>query len=111
MFAIFRKPLRLLDRLSIQSKLFLMLLIASLLSILITGYVGYSSGREALEVSRTSTLTNLRATKIYQLETYLTGVKAHVQTLSEDQFVIDHVKALRTSFQALSAPPRPDRHR
>jgi class 3 adenylate cyclase len=105
MFAIFRKPLRLLDRLSIQSKLFLMLLIASLLSILITGYVGYSSGREALEISRTSTLTNLRATKIYQLETYLTGVKAHVQTLSEDQFIIDQVKALRTSFQALSTQP------
>jgi class 3 adenylate cyclase len=105
MFAVFKKPLRLFDRLSIQSKLFLMLLIASLLSILITGYVGYNSGREALEVSRISALTNLRTTKAYQLDTYLNGVKAHVQTLSEDQFIIDQIKALRPAYQALEQTP------
>jgi class 3 adenylate cyclase len=105
MFAVFKKPLRLFDRLSIQSKLFLMLLIASVLSILITGYVGYNSGREALEVSRISALTNLRTTKAYQLDTYLNGVKAHVQTLSEDQFLIDQMKALRPAYQALEPTP------
>jgi class 3 adenylate cyclase len=105
MFAVFKNPLRLFDRLSIQSKLFLMLLIASLLSILITGYVGYNSGREALEVSRISALTNLRTTKAYQLESYLSGVKAHVQTLSEDQFIIEQMKAIRRAYVALQQTP------
>ncbi len=101
MFAAFNQPLRIFDRLSIQSKLFLMLLLASLLSILITGYVGYQSGQEALETSRLSALTTLRSTRVYQIESYFDGVKAQVQTLSEDRFLLENFKALQTTFQEL----------
>jgi class 3 adenylate cyclase len=101
MFAAFNQPLRIFDRLSIQSKLFLMLLLASLLSILITGYVGYQSGQEALEASRLSALTTLRSTRVYQIESYFDGVKAQVQTLSENPFLLENFKALQTTFQEL----------
>jgi class 3 adenylate cyclase/HAMP domain-containing protein len=101
MFAVFNQPLRIFDRLSIQSKLFLMLLLASVLSILITGYVGYKSGQEALESSRLSALTTLRTTRVYQVESYFDGVKAHIQTLSEDQLLLENFKMMRSAFQDL----------
>jgi HAMP domain-containing protein len=101
MFAVFNQPLRIFDRLSIQSKLFLMLLLASLLSILLTGYVGYQSGQEALESSRLSALTTLRSTRVYQVESYFDGVKAHIQSISEDQALLEYFKGLRSSFQDL----------
>jgi class 3 adenylate cyclase len=101
MFAAFNQPLRIFDRLSIQSKLFLMLLLASVLSILITGYVGYKSGQEALESSRLSALTTLRTTRVYQVESYFDGVKAHIQSISEDQALLENFKALRSTFQAI----------
>jgi class 3 adenylate cyclase len=101
MFAVFNQPLRIFDRLSIQSKLFLMLLLASLLSILVTGYVGYQSGQEALESSRLSALTTLRSSRVYQVESYFDGVKAQIQTISEDQTLLEHFKGLRSTFQNL----------
>ncbi|MBE9032009.1 HAMP domain-containing protein [filamentous cyanobacterium LEGE 11480] len=98
MFAVVKKPLRLFDRLSIQSKLFLMLLIASILSIIVTGYVGYSSGRAALRESRLSELTNLRTSKAGEIQSYLDGVTDQVQFLGENQFLIRNAKAIRAAF-------------
>jgi class 3 adenylate cyclase len=95
------KPLRWFDRLSIQSKLFLMLLLASLLSILIAGCVGYISGQSALEASRLSSLTTLRSTRAYQLESYFNGVKSHILSLSDDPYLRNNFKALRSGFQEL----------
>jgi class 3 adenylate cyclase len=96
------KPLRWLDQLSIQSKLFLMLLLASLLAILIAGYVGYISGKSALEASRLSSLTTLRSTRAYQIESYFKGVKSNILTLGEDAFLRENFKSLRSTFQALN---------
>jgi class 3 adenylate cyclase len=93
---------RILDRLSIQSKLLLMLLLASLFSILATGYIGYSSGTEALTQSRFNELTNLRSAKAYQVQSYFQLIHNHIQTLSEDRTLIEAVKSFKTSFNQLN---------
>jgi class 3 adenylate cyclase len=93
---------RILDRLSIQSKLLLMLLLASILSILATGYIGYSSGTEALTQSRFNELTNLRSAKVYQVKSYFQLIHSHIQTLSEDQTLIKAVQSFNSAFNQLN---------
>jgi class 3 adenylate cyclase len=101
---------RILDRLSIQSKLLLMLLLASLFSILATGYIGYMSGTEALTQIRFNELTNLRSAKVYQVQSYFQLIHNHIQTLSEDRTLIEAVKSFKTAFNQLNTsstlPPK-----
>jgi class 3 adenylate cyclase/HAMP domain-containing protein len=101
---------RILDRLSIQSKLLLMLLLASIFSILATGYIGYTSGTEALSQSRFNELSNLRSAKVYQVQSYFQSINNHIQTLSEDRTLIEAVKSFTTAFNQLNTsgtlPPK-----
>jgi class 3 adenylate cyclase len=79
-----------------------MLLLASLFSILATGYIGYISGTEALTQSRFNELTNLRSTKVYQVQSYFQLIQNHIQTLSEDRTLIEAVKSFKTTFNKLN---------
>jgi class 3 adenylate cyclase len=46
-------------------------------------------------------LTTLRSTRVYQVESYFDGVKAHIQSISEDQALLEQFKGLRSAFQDL----------
>jgi hypothetical protein len=93
---------RILDRLTIQSKLLLMLLLASIFSILATGYIGYTSGTEALTQSRFNELINLRSAKVYQVQSYFQSIHNHIQTLSEDRTLSEAIKSFKATFNQLN---------
>jgi class 3 adenylate cyclase len=62
----FRPPV--MSRVSIQSKLLVMLLITSVLSAAVVGYIGYSSGRHSLQASVFDRMTEIRQSQTRQLQ-------------------------------------------
>ncbi len=87
-------------KLSIQSKLMLMLLAVCISSIIAIAYVGYSNGQQALSNSIENQLVSLRETKAYQIERYFQEVRAQIQTFSRGG-VNDAVKAFAEAYQEL----------
>ncbi|WP_088888751.1 adenylate/guanylate cyclase domain-containing protein [Leptolyngbya ohadii] len=94
--------MRLLNHLSIQSKLLLALLLTSILSILITGYIGYSSGRTALTNKIFDQLVGLRTAKAEEVRSYFGFVQNHVLTMSESPLAVDAVKEFKAAYQKLN---------
>ncbi|MGB5900835.1 MAG: adenylate/guanylate cyclase domain-containing protein [Geitlerinemataceae cyanobacterium] len=76
--------MRTLDRLTIRSKLIVMLLAASIFSIGVTAIVGYQSGRKNLTERVFSQLTSLRSAKAKQIESYMEIIRNQAKTLGED---------------------------
>ena len=89
-----------LGKLSIQSKLMLMLLGVCISSIIAIAYVGYTNGRQALNNSIQNQLTSVRETKAYQIERYFQQVRAEIQTFSQGG-VNDAVKGFTQAYQKL----------
>jgi class 3 adenylate cyclase len=81
---IFGSIMRILDQLTIRSKLIIMLLAASSFSIGVTAFVGYESGRENLTERVFSQLTSLRSAKAKQIESYMETIRNQTKTLGED---------------------------
>ena len=88
------------DKLSIQSKLMLMLLGVCISSIIAIAYVGYDNGRQALNNSIQNQLIGVRETKAYQIERYFKQVRADIQTYSKGG-VNDAVAGLAKAYQEL----------
>lgn len=86
---------------SIQSKLLLLMISLSICSILTIGYLGYDNGKEALTRSIFNHLTSLRASKAYQIESYLHHVRRHIQSLAEDPSVIAAMRSFRDAHREL----------
>src|ERR1043165_1470332 len=59
---------RVMSRISIQSKLLLMLLVTSVLSAAVVGAIGYQSGRSSLRESVFDRLTEIRQSQSRQLQ-------------------------------------------
>ena len=94
-------------KLSIQSKLMLMLLSVCISSIMAIAYVGYSNGRQALDQSIENQLTSLREAKAYEIENYFDKVSSQVQTISEVGSIVEAVKELRVAYQELNEQSLP----
>ncbi|HEX6385994.1 MAG TPA: adenylate/guanylate cyclase domain-containing protein [Anaerolineae bacterium] len=92
-------------QLSIKSRLILMLLTVSLISILVIGYLGWSNGRRALHHTIFRQLTSVRASKAYQIETYFERIFNQTATLAEDQMVVDAMKQFRDAYRDVSTWP------
>jgi len=96
-----------LNQLSIKSKLILMLLTVSGLSILVTAYLGYRSGQANLTERVFSQLTSLRASKAYQIESYFKTTQNHIQVLSENPAVISAMQELSSAHSQLEGKTLP----
>ena len=96
-----------LNQLSIKSKLILMLLTVSGLSILVTAYLGYRSGQSNLTERVFSQLTSLRASKAYQIESYFKTTQNHIQVLSENPAVISAMQELSSAHSQLEGKALP----
>ncbi len=90
-----------LRRLSIKSKLIVMLLTVSSCSILVTAYLGYRSGQSNLTSRVFSQLTSLRSSKAYQIESYFRTVRNHIQTLSEDPTIVTATNEFTSTYRQL----------
>jgi class 3 adenylate cyclase len=89
------------NQFSIKSKLILMLLAVSGLSILVTTYLGYRSGRDNLTDRVFSQLTSIRASKAYQIESYFKTIRNHIQTLSQDPSMVAAMLEFTAALQEL----------
>jgi class 3 adenylate cyclase len=92
-------------RLSIQSKLVLLLLLVSIGSMFVISVIGYTSGREALEQSVYHHLTSLRAARADQLQTRVKLIRAQAVTLSEDRMVLDAMREFLKAYRDLARHP------
>lgn len=87
--------------LSIKSKVILMLVGVSLISIGVITYLGHTGGKRALSERIFAQLTGLRASKAYQIESYFRRIRNHAITLSEDRMIIDAMGELKDAFHEL----------
>jgi class 3 adenylate cyclase len=96
-----------LNQLSIKSKLIVMLLGVSSLSILVTAYLGYQSGQANLTSRVFNQLTSLRASKAYQIESYFKNIHNHTETLSENPAVVAAMQDFTTAYRELESAQIP----
>jgi HAMP domain-containing protein len=96
------------NRLSIRSKLMMMMLSVSLVSVATVAFLAFRSGERVLTESVFNHLTSVRASKAYQIESYFENVRAQVATLGEDHMIAQATERFRDAFTALddaSIPP------
>lgn len=91
-----------LNRLSIKSKLQVMMLVASLGSILVVGYLSWSKAQSTLTERIFNQLTSVRASKAYQVESYFKTLQNHIETLSEDRMVVSAMVEFNQAFTQLN---------
>lgn len=90
------------NKLSIQSKLMLMVLLTSILSITLIGYIGYTSGRENLTQTVFNQLTSLRAAKASELQAYFDTLEDEALSISESPLTTNALKAFKPAYFALN---------
>src|SRR3954451_14345425 len=88
-------------RLSIQSKLILLLLVVSLGSMIPIAVLGFRSGRGAIERTGSNHLSSLRQAKVDQIRTRLQHIRRQVITLAEDRMLVDAMKEFSSCFDKL----------
>lgn len=91
------------DRLGIQSKILIALLIVSILSTLIVGFLGYRSGSDALRESAEDKLTTLRESRHREIESLERGFRDLVVSYGFDLTVADAMRAFDDGFAALDS--------
>ena len=95
--------LKLFRRLGVQSKVLAMVLLASLLSLLLTGLVSYSIGSHELTTAATNQLIALRNSRVESIKDYFGFLRNHVLTMGEGFLVIDSLKDFRAAFAKLDS--------
>ncbi len=88
-----------LNLLSIKSRLILMLLMVTLLSSLVIGYLGWRNGRVALSQTSLNQLTSIRSAQTYEIESYFDFVTSHTRTLAEDRMIVNAMKQFREGYE------------
>lgn len=85
--------------LSLRSKLVLLLLLASIISIIVIGYQGYRSGKDALSQAIVNQLTTLREAKTEQIKSAFSDAHDQVLAFSENHTIIAALNEFRTAYQ------------
>ncbi len=83
------------NRLSIQSKLVLMMVLVSVGSLVIISYLGYVSGRDALTRQIENQLDGIRVTKSIAIQNLLKVIRGQVVTLSASPEFVNAFKLFR----------------
>ena len=92
---------RLLSRLSIQSKLLMMLLVTSILCAAVVGAIGYQSGRSSLRASVFDRLTEIRASQARQLEAQFSDLMNSLVIYTRGSTTAEAVEAFTPAFDQL----------
>ncbi len=85
--------------LSVKSKLIVVLLILSLGSITVVGYLGWKTSRDMLTQAVFNQLTSVRASKSYHIETYMHFLRDQVSALGENEMMIRAMVRFNKSFK------------
>ncbi len=100
----------LIDRLrslGFQSKLLIMLLIVSVLSVLIAGLIGYTSGTDSLREAEYRRLTQLRESRAREITAFYESITDSATVLTHSSSTIDAVRAFGPAFAELQKTPLP----
>lgn len=103
--------IRVLNRLSIQSKVVLMLLLVSLGSLSVIAYLGYDSGRRSLEAALRRQLTSVRTVKTNLLYAEFETIRDVTIVLAGSERATSAMRAFQTAFEELNertVPPEWD---
>jgi class 3 adenylate cyclase len=92
---------RVLSRISIQSKLLVMLLVTSILSAAVVGAIGYQSGRSSLRASVFDRLTEIRASQSRQLEAQFAELKNSLVIYTRGSTATGAIAAFTAAFDEL----------
>jgi hypothetical protein len=95
--------LKLFRRLGVQSKVLAMVLLASLLSLLLTGLVSYTIGSHVLTKAASNQLLALRNSRAEAIKDYFSFLTDHVLTTGESFIVIDGLKAFKAAYPKLKS--------
>ncbi len=95
----FRLPV--MSRVSIQSKLLVMLLITSVLSAAVVGYIGYSSGRASLQASVFDRMTEIRQSQTRQLQSKFADLTNSLVVYSRGDAARQAIDAFTAGFNQL----------
>jgi class 3 adenylate cyclase len=98
-----RSRRRLMSRVSIQSKLLVMLLLTSVLSAAVVGAIGYQSGRNSLRTSVFERLTEIRQSQSRQLQTGIADLKNSLVIYSRGSTASQALEAFTAGFDQLGA--------
>ncbi|WP_319452365.1 MULTISPECIES: adenylate/guanylate cyclase domain-containing protein [unclassified Mycobacterium] len=98
-----RERRRVLSRVSIQSKILVMLLLTSVLSAAIVGAIGYQSGRNSLRTSAFERLTEIRQSQSRQLQAGIEDLKNSLVIYSRGSTATQAVEAFTAGFDQLGA--------
>ncbi len=92
-----------LNRLSIQSKMILLLLAVSLACIGVVAWIGYTSGKASLDKAIEQRLTALRSVKSTTIQTMLSSLREEVLAVSDRPSTIEGMRALREAYRRLAS--------
>src|SRR5215216_7199998 len=96
----FRLPV--MSRVSIQSKLLVMLLITSVLSAAVVGAIGYQSGRSSLRASVFAGLTEIRASQTRQLQGQVADLENSLVVFTRGSTATEAIEAFTAGFDQLN---------
>jgi PAS domain S-box-containing protein len=88
-------------KLSIQTKLLVVIAGIALLSVAVSGYTAFTTGRASLEIESFNKLTAVREMKSTQIEEYFSQISGQVTTLSQDRMVIEALRNFDTAFSEI----------
>jgi class 3 adenylate cyclase len=93
------------SRISIQSKLMVMLLVTSILSCAVVGAVGFQSGRNSLRASVFDRLTELRESQARAVEAQFNDLKSSLIIYSDGSTATSAMQAFSAGFDQLGGAP------
>ncbi|OCB56762.1 cyclase [Mycobacterium vulneris] len=93
---------RVMSRISIQSKLLVMLLATSILSAAVVGAIGYQSGRSSLRQSVFDRLTEVRESQTRQLESKFADLEDSLIVYTRGTTTVEAVEAFSSGFGQLN---------
>jgi len=93
---------RVLSRVSIQSKLLMMLLVTSILSAAVVGAIGYQAGRSSLRASVFDALTEIRQSQTRQLQAEVTDLQNSLIVFTRGSTATGAIEAFTAGFDQLN---------
>jgi class 3 adenylate cyclase len=93
---------RVLSRISIQSKLLMMLLVTSILSAAVVGFIGYQSGQSSLRASVFDRLTEIRQSQTRQLQSQISDLQNSLVIYSRGSTATEALQAYTAGFDQLN---------
>lgn len=87
---------------TIKAKVMVFILTVCVSVSCVTGFISYTSSKNALQDLALTKLMAVRSAKSSELNIYLRNVKAEIQTLSENRMTIEAMREFNTAFKTSS---------